>query len=276
MSDARTLLGEAAVQLAAAGIDSARLDARLLLAYAMGVAPDTLALSNPQVRNEKLFEQLLARRIAREPVAYITGEKEFWSLTFAVGPGVLIPRPETELLIEQMQKHFSKDSELDILDLGTGSGCLLIAGLKEFPNAYGTGIDASAVALKWAKQNAETLEVLNRADFRQGDWLDRGAFDVVLSNPPYIKTGDIAALAPEVLHEPMAALDGGPDGLDAYRALALRMAALLKPSGWIFWEIGAGQGEAVSALLGDNGLLVEAILPDLAGIPRCVAARRTT
>ena len=276
MSDARSLLNAAAAKLADAGIESARLDARLLLAYAMGVTPDTLALSNPEVRNEKLFAQLLDRRIAREPVAYITGEKEFWSLNFAVGPGVLVPRPETELLIEQMLAHFSKDAELDILDLGTGSGCLLVAALKEFPKAYGTGVDSSPQALKWARQNAESLGVLSRADLRLSDWPKSGAFDVILSNPPYIPTRDIAALAPEVRNEPLQALDGGPDGLDAYRTLAKLAPSLLKPGGWLFWEIGLGQAQAVPELLAEQGLLVEAVVPDLAGIPRCVAARRTT
>jgi release factor glutamine methyltransferase len=277
VSDARTLLNEAAARLSEAGIESARRDARILLAYAMGISPDTLATSNTEVRNENLFLQLIGRRVAREPVAYITGEREFWSLSFAVGPGALIPRPETELLIEQLLAAFPKEAELDILDLGTGSGCLIIAALTEFPRAYGTAVDSSPAALRWAKQNAESLGVLNRLDFKQADWLDEGQFDVILSNPPYIPSADIAGLMPDVArYEPMSALDGGPDGLDAYRALAPRAATLLKPGGWLFWEFGAGQEDAVSGLLAQAGLKIIKIAPDLAGIPRCVAARRTT
>jgi release factor glutamine methyltransferase len=227
-------------RLRAAGVDNPRLDARLLTS-----------------------EEQVARRVAREPVAYILGHKEFWSLDIAVGPGVLIPRPESETLIEQVLKHFpDRSAALDILDLGTGSGCLLAAALSEYPNARGTGIDSSPEALAWARRNLGERAELILGDFTEA----QGAYDVILSNPPYITTSDIAGLAPEIrLHEPIRALHGGPDGLDAYRTLAPLIVRLLKPEGRAFLEIGAGQGPAVAELMKSK-----AIARDLAGIERCV------
>jgi release factor glutamine methyltransferase len=220
-----------------------------------------------------LFETFLQRRIAREPVAYITGHKEFWSLDLAVGPGVLIPRPETETVIEQMLAHLpDRAAALDVLDLGTGTGCLLIAALHEYRNARGTGVDSSDAALAWARRNVETFE--NRAALLLADFTQvSGAYDVILSNPPYIRTSDIDALEPEVrLYEPLAALDGGADGLEAYRALGPVLRRLLKPGGLAFLEIGAGQGDAAAALL---GLDLVGIMPDLAGISRVVIGRKS-
>jgi release factor glutamine methyltransferase len=227
-------------RLRAAGVDNPRLDARLLTT-----------------------EEQIARRIAREPVAYILGRKEFWSLDLAVGPGALIPRPESETLIEQVLKHFpDRNAALDILDLGTGSGCLLAAVLSEYPNARGTGIDSSPEALVWARQNLGERAELILGDFTEA----QGAYDVILSNPPYIRACDIAALAPEIrLYEPIRALHGGPDGLDAYRVLAPVVGRLLKPEGRAFLEIGVGQGPAVAELMKSTE-----IARDLAGIERCV------
>ncbi len=232
-------------RLRAAGVDNPRLDARLLTS-----------------------EEQIARRIAREPVAYILGRKEFWSLDLAVGPGVLIPRPESETLIEQVLKHFpDRGAALDILDLGTGSGCLLAAALSEYPNAHGVGIDSSPEALVWARQNLR-----ERVELVLGDFADaRGAYDVILANPPYIAASDIAGLAPEIrLYEPVRALHGGPDGLDAYRALAPLIRRLLKPEGRAFLEIGVGQGPAVAELMKSTE-----IARDLAGIERCVIGRKS-
>ncbi len=234
----------------------------------------------PQGEGETLeyFEALLLRRIAREPLAYITGHKEFWSLDFAVGPGVLIPRPDSETLVEDVRRTYpDHGAPLSILDLGTGSGCLLVAALKEYPNAHGVGIDQSPEALAWARRNVAAHRLEDRATLIESGWLEEASpgFDILLSNPPYIRTADIAALQPEVARfEPAAALDGGPDGLDAYRALALRIGRLLKPSGRAFLELGAGQGESVAALLAANGLSLDHFAADLAGIPRCLVAKR--
>ena len=224
------------------------------------------------------FETYIARRAAREPLAYITGTKEFWSLDFAVGPGVLIPRPDSETLIETALRLYpDKAVPLSILDLGTGSGCLLIAALKEFPNAHGVGIDSSPEALAWARRNLAAHRLEDRASLIETGWLEEASpgFDLTLANPPYIPTADIAGLAPEVAgHEPRAALDGGPDGLAAYRALAPRIARVLAPSGHALLEIGQGQGDAVATLLAAAGLEVPAINPDLAGIARVVVTKR--
>jgi release factor glutamine methyltransferase len=260
-------LGDAVRRLTAGGIESARLDARLLWSFAHG---DGHAIAP--------FEKLIARRLAREPLAYIVGHKEFWSLDFAVGPGVLIPRPATETLIEQLCKLFSdRSAPLSILDLGTGSGCLLIAALKEFPNAHGVGIDSSAEALTWAKRNVAAHKLDDRASLIESGWLEEASpgFDVLLCNPPYIPSADIDTLEPEVrLYEPRPALDGGPDGLDAYRALAPRIGRLLAPAGLAFAEIGSGQGVAVRQILGAAQLKVVATIPDLSGIPRSLVLKR--
>jgi release factor glutamine methyltransferase len=240
-------LKDAVERLRAAGVDNPRLDARLLTT-----------------------EDQIARRIAREPVAYIVGHKGFWTLDVQVGPGALVPRPETETLIETMLKYFpDRAAPLDILDLGTGTGCLIAAALSEYPKARGTGIDASEQALSWARKNTGATSI-------HGDYADvAGAYDVILSNPPYIRTSDIPLLAPEVrLYEPALALDGGQDGLDAYRALAPELRRLLKPSGRGFLEIGAGQGPDVAAIMSGKGLKVLEIVPDLAGIDRCVVVGR--
>jgi len=275
VSDLRALLGDAALRLSMAGIDSPRLDARLLLAHAMNVRADSL-IGSIDVPPEALvdFNAMLARRILREPLAYITGNKEFWSLDFDVGPGVLVPRPETETLIEAMLKYFpDKSAALDILDLGTGTACLPIAALTEYPNAQAVAVEASADAFKWAKRNVEKHELSARCHLEQGNWeqVPAASVDVILSNPPYIRSNDIPTLAAEVRKfEPVSALDGGPDGLDAYRSLAPLIARLVKPGGLAFLEIGQGQSDEVSALMEGQNLRIREILTDLAGIPRCV------
>ncbi|MEI9930509.1 MAG: peptide chain release factor N(5)-glutamine methyltransferase [Rhizomicrobium sp.] len=208
------------------------------------------------------------------PLAYITGHKEFWSLDFEVGPGALIPRPETETLIEAVLNRFpDKSAPLEILDLGTGTGCLLIAALSEYPNARGIGVDASEDALKWAERNVVKHSLTGRCRLEFGDWtkFPTGLADVILSNPPYIASESIHTLAPEIRKfEPVSALDGGLDGLDAYRSLALLIGRLLSPSGLAFLEIGQGQDKDVSAVLAAKGLQTREILTDLSGIGRCV------
>lgn len=283
----RTAPAEGAARLAAAGIESARLDARLLWehAFELSLPPsggEGWGEGAPEVRSQNseirsVFEAFLARREAREPLAYIVGHKEFWSLDFAVGPGALVPRPETETLVEQALKAFpDRKAPLQILDLGTGTGCLLVTALTLYRNAAGTGIDISQTALDWARRNATAHSVSDRAELKQGTW-DAAAgacFDLVLCNPPYLSTSEMARLAPELDYEPPLALESGPSGIEAYRALGLAISAALSPHGRAFIEIGAGQREAAAEALEAGGLEIEAVTPDLSGIPRCIAARR--
>jgi release factor glutamine methyltransferase len=249
----------AAKRLAAAGIDSARLDARLLYEHAHG--------------DGAVFEAAIVRRLAREPVAYITGHKEFWSLDFEVGPGVLVPRPDTETLIEEALRLVpDRAAPLRIADLGTGSGAILLAALGEFPNAGGTGFESAPAAHAFASRNAARLAP-GRAEIRLADWESvQGPFDLVFANPPYIPTADIESLAPDVrLHEPGTALDGGPDGLDAYRGLSGLLPRILAPGAHALLEIGIGQAVAMEQLF--PGLELVRIAPDLAGVPRCVVLK---
>jgi len=262
-------------RLREAGIDNPRLEARVLWEAAKAhVACGEPCCARPE--NEAAVHRLhgyVTRRMAHEPVAYITGAKEFWSLDFEVGRGVLIPRPETEIIVEEALKRFpDRSAPLRFLDLGTGSGCLLVTLLTEFPGASGIGIDRSPEALAIAARNLARHGLTGRGEIRQGDW-DKdvtGPFDLVVSNPPYIPTADVATLEADVReHEPMGALDGGTDGLDAIRALAPALKRLEARYGLI--EIGIGQGEAASAVMVCAGHHVEAIVPDLAGIPRILA-----
>jgi len=250
---------EAAKRLSAAGIDSARLDARLLWAQADGDAAR--------------FEALVQRRRSHEPVAYITGRKEFWSLDFTVGPGVLVPRPDTETLIEEAMRLIpDRTMPLRLADLGTGSGAILAAALTEFPNATGIGFESSPPAHVCAARNLARLAP-GRADIRLADWdAAQGPFDLVFSNPPYIPSAEIESLAPDVCaYEPRAALDGGLDGLAAYRALARLLPRILVPGGHALLEIGAGQAPAMEQMF--QGLELVRIAPDMAGIPRCVVLK---
>jgi release factor glutamine methyltransferase len=275
------LLDEATERLRAAGIDSPRLEARLLLAHALGVPkvdvitgtamPDTAELAR--------FNDGLVRRIAREPMAYILGRREFWSLSFAVGPGVLIPRPESEFLVEEALRRFADpNAPLRVLDLGTGSGCLLLAFLSERPRASGVGVDISAEAIKVARENARALGMADRAKLLHAGWNTlSGCFDVVIANPPYVRSGDIAGLALDVAgYEPKIALDGGLDGLDSYRSIAAVLPRLLSPLGRIFVELGEHQAGLVSEIFTAQGLVVEGIVKDFAYIPRCLVASAGT
>lgn len=267
-------LDEAARALAGAGIDNPRMEARLLFAHALGISRDgTLtAAATPQQAAE--FKSLVMRRVAREPVAYILGRKEFWSMDFAVGPGVLVPRPDTETLVEEALRLVpDRSAPLTIADLGTGSGAILIAALMEFPNATGTGFESSPEAFAWARDNARRL-MPARAEIRLADWDQaQGPFDLVFSNPPYIASCDIELLEPDVARfEPMAALDGGPEGLSAYRSLAELLPSLLKPKGHALLEIGFGQAQSMEKLFPQLEIL--RIGPDLTGVPRCVILRK--
>jgi release factor glutamine methyltransferase len=258
------------------GISSARLDSRLLLAHAMGISPSDVVTTSRQPDDSErcAFDKLIARRLAHEPVAYITGHREFWSLGFDVGPGVLIPRPDTEILVDRALQAFpDRDAALSAVDLGAGSAAILIAFLKERPNANGLAVEQSQEAMIWARRNIAKHGLHARCAVQGDDWLLLGQtkFDVIFSNPPYIPAGDIAKLEPDVrLFEPLAAFDGGCDGLDAYRALAPIMARSLTASGRGFLEIGQGQEAAVPAIMEAAGLKAVNVFPDLAGIPRCV------
>jgi len=258
-----------------AGIDSARLDARVLLGHALGCSPSEvmLRLGDPA---PAAFDGLLDRRAAREPVSRILGRREFWSLDFALTPDTLDPRPDSETLVASAREAFPSAQPCRVLDLGTGSGCLLLAVLSDRPNWSGLGTDISEGAIAAATANAGALGLARRAAFRRGDW-DEGiddVFDLVLSNPPYIPSAEIAGLAPEVTRfDPLRALDGGSDGLDAYRRLAPIAARRLATNGRAIFEHGIGQGDAVAALMGEAGLVPLDRPRDLSGIARCVVAK---
>lgn len=247
-----------------------RLDAELLMAHALGITRDQLLLTRLEDPETPAgFPPLLTRRLTGEPVAYILGQRGFWSIDLAVAPGVLIPRPDSETLIEAAIDHFGRAGPRTILDLGTGSGALLLAALAEWPHATGTGIDASPAALVQAQANADRLGLSARARILPGGWHGTGdAYDLILCNPPYIATDEM--LARDVIaHEPHSALFAGPDGLDDYRALAPLLAAQIAAGGIAAIEIGATQGPAVLALLAAQGL-VGTLRPDLAGRNRCI------
>jgi release factor glutamine methyltransferase len=277
----RGWLGEAERRLAEAGIESARLDAQVLIAAVLGGDPGALRFAEDrpvESRDGQRIENFLRRRAkTREPVSRILGLREFWSLGFRITPAVLDPRPDSETLIEAaLQLISNRAAPLAILDLGTGSGCLLLAALFEYPNAAGLGVDASEQALAVAQGNAERLGLAERAEFRKSDWASAvpEAFDLILCNPPYIADGERASLPPEVArHDPPAALFAGPDGLDAYRAILPDLPRLLAPAGFALFEIGATQGAAVSEIARSAGLEVIEIKRDLAGRDRCVVLK---
>lgn len=279
------LLRDAAVALTAAGIDNVRFEARLLLGHAAGLGVEQLVArgSDPVPAGvASAMRELTGRRVRREPMAYILGEREFWGLPFKVSPAVLVPRPDSETLIETVLDLLpERERPLRILDLGVGSGCLLLTLLREYPKATGVGVDASPEALAIAGENAGILGVASRArlmvdDWRQAGWTDRlgGPFDLLISNPPYIETSTIAALMPEVAnHEPRLALDGGPDGLEAYRIIAAAAPTLITPGGWALVEGGEGQAIDISGIFASVGMSPQAPRKDLAGVERVVASQ---
>lgn len=276
-SDPQDLWREATRRLNDAGIEGARLDARLLLEAAFGWKPHALTLGTPAVSAEGLarFEGFLNRRLVHEPVSRILGQRDFWSLPFRISPATLDPRPDSETLVQAVLDRTEKNAPLRLLDLGTGSGCLLIALLTERPNAWGLGLDRAPDAVAMAQLNAAALGVSDRVAFVAGDWAEAlaGRFDVILSNPPYIPLGDRAALAPDVRdYDPALALFGGADGLDPYRRFANTLQAFLAPGGLLALEIGWDQGEAVQALLQQAAWHSVACLPDLGGRDRVIVA----
>jgi release factor glutamine methyltransferase len=268
----RAALADAAALLAATS-DTPRLDAELLMAHAFGIEREQLLLSRLDEEAPAAFHPLLARRHAGEPVAYIIGRRAFWTIDLEVGPGVLIPRPDSETLIEAAVDHFAGRAPQHILDLGTGPGTLLLAALAQWPEARGLGIDNSERALGYARCNAERLGLANRASFSTRFWAEgiKARFDLILCNPPYVEAG--ADLPPDVRDwEPREALYAGPYGLADYRRLAPQLGARLAPGGIACIEIGAGQEQAVAALFAAQGLTT-GLRRDLAGRIRCVTLR---
>jgi release factor glutamine methyltransferase len=254
--------------------DTPRLDAELLLAHAFGIERDELLLRPPAGPVPASFAALLQRRCAGEPVAYIVGRRAFWNIELEVGPGALIPRPDSETLIAAAMEHFAGTDGPDrILDLGTGPGTLLLAALDQWPRATGLGIDLSDAALGYARRNAMRLGLAPRAHFRRGDWAKTVTerFDLLLCNPPYIAEG--APLGPGVAeHEPGEALFAGPDGLDDYRLLAPEVGRLLASGGLAAIEIGYNQGDSAAVLFADAGLK-PSLARDLGGRPRALLIR---
>jgi release factor glutamine methyltransferase len=271
-----------ATRLRAAGLDSPELDARVLVGHALAL--DHAALVSGAARPldaaaAARIEACAARRLAGEPVARIVGAREVWGLPLIVTPAVLVPRPETETVVDLalalIDQGGPRTRALRIADLGVGSGAILLAILSELPNARGCGTDIALDALDVARHNAERLGLGERAEFLASDFgaALHSRFDLVVSNPPYIATGDIPGLDREVRdHDPPHALDGGPDGLAAYRAIASDMARLLAPAGQVVVEIGAGQQHDVELLFAARGLAIAAARPDLSGIVRAIAA----
>jgi release factor glutamine methyltransferase len=251
--------------------DTARLDAELLMAEALHIDRDRLLLNPPDREPPKRFWTMVKRRLKGEPIAYITGRRAFWNIELHVGPGVLIPRPDSEVLISSAIEHFEGTKGPGrILDLGTGPGTLLLAALDLWPEATGLGVDSSRRALSYATANSRRLGFEKRARFKIGDWAEgiKDAFDLVLCNPPYV--AETEELSPGVSkHEPEEALFAGPEGLDSIRRLAPEIPRLLAPGGLAAVEIGASQGKAAKKLLARAGLKAT-IAHDLAGRDRAI------
>ena len=267
---------------ARAGIDDASIDARLLLCAAAGFDHSALIRDPDLPIEEEAAELALAmaeRRLAREPVSRILGERSFWSFDLLVTPAVLDPRPDTETVVDGALEVLAErqGEALSILDLGVGSGALLCALLDVFPQARGIGVDLAREACAVARENLARCELAPRAQVRQGSW-EAGApgpYDLVASNPPYIESAALAGLDPEVrLYDPPLALDGGPDGLTAYRDICALLPALVAPGGFAIFEVGAGQAQAVAALLTAQGFTDVRAKRDLAGVERAVIGQR--
>lgn len=263
-----------------------RFEARLLLTRAAGLSIEQLVArggDTAPVSVVSSLRELTARRIRREPMAYILGEREFWGLPFKVSSAVLVPRPDSETVIEAALSLMPERTRpWRLLDLGVGSGCLLLTLLREYPNATGVGLDLSEAALDIARSNAQALGVAERVRLVHGDWRSpgwegqlAGPFDLVVSNPPYIEASAIDRLMPEVARfEPREALDGGPDGLAAYHRIAAAAANLLAPGGRLLVEAGVGQAIEIVRIFRSAGLAVGPFWKDLAGIDRVVPAQQ--
>jgi release factor glutamine methyltransferase len=284
----RAAITRLSADFAGAGLATPALDARLLVLVACGLTHEAYILNPDRAMDyaeTHAAGAMRARRLAGEPVSRIIGRREFWGLDFAIGEAVLDPRPDTETLVQSaldiVDEEGRRGAELRIADLGTGSGCILLSMLRELPGASGVGVDISPEALAVARRNAALLGLEARADFTAGNWCENlsGGFDVIVTNPPYIESEVIGDLEPEVrLYDPRQALDGGDDGLDAYREIAASSLDSLRPGGWILLEAGAGQANAILSIF-DNGpwrnrIASKRINRDLNGINRVVAIKR--
>ena len=301
-------LSAAIDRLKAAGIDNPGLDARLLFGYALGLDRAQLLSQSQRILTDDeaaILDALIVRRGKYEPVARIIGKREFWDLQFGLNEATLEPRPDSEILIEAvlssfrrkpessgerprvkessaaaaatLDSGFRRNDEIKILDLGTGTGCLLLSLLHEWKDATGVGIDIAPRAVEQATQNAVALRLNNRATFRVGNWLEgiTDKFDVIISNPPYIAADVIPVLMPEVRnHDPIHALDGGEDGLTAYRFLIPQLKDFLNPQGVMAFEVGIGQARQIADLFRQGGFTNIEIHKDLGGIERCVSGSR--
>lgn len=271
------LLTAAVERLAAAGVDNPQLDARLLLCHALKIDRVQLLTMNERILSgaeRGACDALIARREKREPVGRILGQREFWGLSFALNEATLEPRPDSECLVESVLRRMP-DGAARFLDLGTGTGCLLLSLLYECPQATGLGVDVAARAVEQAAANAAALGMGERAAFSCGSWLDgvAGVFDVIVSNPPYIPADEIAALMPEVrAFAPLRALDGGADGLDPYHILIPCLPRVLSKGGLVAFEVGAGQAQDVAALFAAHAYRSVETHADLGGVARVVTA----
>ncbi|HEV2674016.1 MAG TPA: peptide chain release factor N(5)-glutamine methyltransferase [Aliidongia sp.] len=277
------LLQAAASRLQATGIEAPAREARLLLGAATGLTA-TRIMAYPEQPIEPAaaagFQNLIDRRVAREPVSRILGTREFWSLDFTVTPATLDPRPDSETIVEAaLDRIPDKGASIFLIDFGTGTGCLLLALLSERPHAWGIGIDRSEAAARVAADNARRLGLGDRARFVVGDWAAAlaGSVDLIVANPPYIPIDDIPGLEPEVrAHDPLTALAGGIDGLDPYRILIPETARLLRPGGTVVFEVGQGQADAVAHLGTTAGLALHEQRRDLGGIARAIVLVKPT
>jgi release factor glutamine methyltransferase len=275
-----SLVSEAAAALSAAGLDEPRRHARRLVASALAISQADLfghperALDESQIHR---FRAMLCRMVEGEPLSRILERREFWGLWFTLSPETLDPRPETETVVEAVLRRCpGRHAAVRFLDLGTGTGCILLALLSEFPAASGVGIDIAETAVLTAARNAAALGFADRALFFVGDWAAAvsGRFDVIVANPPYIASANLPLLPRQVArHDPWRGLDGGEDGLEAYRRIAEDVSKLLVPDGVFVAEVGVGQAERVAAMMKTNGLALDGFDEDLAGIARCVITR---
>jgi release factor glutamine methyltransferase len=281
MAATRTIAGavnDLAAAFGAAGLDTPRLDARLLIAETLKLDPaQVFARGDEHIDADQAaaLEAIKSRRLAHEPVGRILGRREFYGREYLLGPATLEPRPDSETLVDAALKHRRVKQPARILDLGAGTGCLLLSILGEWPEATGIGVDLSHDAVDVARTNAERLDLASRAVFQTGDWCAGLAcdFSMIVSNPPYIATAELAALAPEVqLFDPRLALDGGGDGLAAYRAFLPKLADHLAPGGVVLLEVGIDQADSVAMLCMKQGFRKTAFHRDLAGIARVVEA----